>query len=414
MIRSISKKVPALCLALLTAATAYQSSYAQTVKNKPDGSANAPVETQPANSKYKPAFAGQTRIAGVKTKTPYTVTVLNKDLEHPWGLCLLPDGRFLISEKLGTMSIITTAGKVVKKITGLPAVVPDGQGGLLDVNIDPQFVKNRIIYWAYSEQTPTGTLLAVAKGKLAADETKVENIEVIYRATPAYKGPLQFGSRIVFDKNGNLLVSTGERSGADIRMQAQSLNSSLGKIVHLTKNGKAVAGGPFAKTADARPEIYAYGLRNPEGLAINPATGELWEAEFGPRGGDEINIIRPGKNYGWPVITYGIEYSGEKVGSGIQQKAGMQQPIYYWDPVVSPAGIAFYNSNVIPEWKGNLFVGGLSSTHIARLVIKNNKIVGEERLLKSEGERFRSLAVGKDGALYAVTDGGRFYRIAKK
>lgn len=415
MMRSISKKVPALCLALLTSVSAYNSSYAQTVKNKANGSAGAPVETQPANSKYKPAFAGQTRIAGVKTKTPYTVTVLNKDLEHPWGLCLLPDGRFLISEKLGTMSIITTAGKVVKKITGLPAVVPDGQGGLLDVNIDPQFVKNRMIYWAYSEQTSAGTLLAVAKGKLAADETKVENIEVIYRATPAYKGgSLQFGSRIVFDKNGNLFVSTGERSGADIRMQAQSLNSALGKVVHITKNGKAVPGGPFAKTPNARPEIYAYGLRNPEGMAINPATGELWEAEFGPRGGDEINIIRPGKNYGWPVITYGIEYSGEKVGAGIQQKAGMQQPIYYWDPVVSPAGIAFYNSTVIPEWKGNLFVGGLSSTHIARLVIKNNKIVGEERLLKSEGERFRSLAVGKDGALYAVTDGGRFYRIAKK
>lgn len=414
MIRSTSKKVPAFCFAMLASVFAFSSSYAQTVKNNP-ASGTIPVETQPANTKYKPAFAGQTRIAGVKTITPYTVTVLNKDLEHPWGICLLPDGRFLISEKLGTMSIITTAGKVVKKITGLPAVVPDGQGGLLDVNIDPQFAQNRMIYWAYSEQQASGgTLLAVAKGKLSADENKVQNIEIIYRATPAYKGSLQFGSRIVFDKNGNLFVSTGERSGADIRMQAQSLNSSLGKIIHITKSGKAVPGGPFAKTPDAKPEIYAYGLRNPEGMALNPATGELWEAEFGPRGGDEINIIRPGKNYGWPVVTYGIEYSGEKVGAGIQQKAGTQQPVYYWDPVVSPAGIAFYNSNVIPEWKGNLFVGGLSSTHIARLVIKNNKVVGEERLLKDQGERFRSLAVGKDGALYAVTDGGRFYRIAKK
>ncbi|HWW42668.1 PQQ-dependent sugar dehydrogenase [Pedobacter sp.] len=379
-----------------------------------NGDAQSPVETQPANTKYKPAFTGQTRIAGVKTKTPVSVTLLSKDLEHPWGICVLPDGRFLVSEKLGTMCIITTTGKIVKKITGLPKVVPDGQGGLLDVNIDPHFASNRMIYWDYSEQTSGGTLLAIAKGKLSADETKIENIQVIYRATPAYKGTLQFGSRIVFDKNGNLFVSTGERSGNDIRMQAQALNSSLGKIIHLTKDGKAVPGGPFSKTPNARPEIYALGLRSPEGLAINPLTGELWESEFGPRGGDEINIIRPGKNYGWPVITYGIEYSGEKVGDGIQQKKGMEQPVYYWDPVVSPSGIAFYNSNVIPEWKGNLFVGGLSSTHIVRLVIKNNKVVGEERFLKSEGERFRALAVGKDGALYAVTDGGRFYRVAKK
>jgi len=218
----------------------------------------------------------------------------------------------------------------------------------------------------------------------------------------------------VFDKNGNLFVSTGERSGNDIRVQAQALNSALGKIIHITKNGKAVPGGPFAKTADARPEIFAYGLRSPEGLAMNPITGELWESEFGPRGGDEINIIRAGANYGWPVITYGIEYSGGKVGDGIQQKARMQQPVYYWDPVVSPSGIVFYNNNAIPEWKGNLFVGGLSSMHIARLVIKNNKVVAEERLLKDEGERFRAVTVGKDGALYAVTDSGRFYRVAKK
>jgi glucose/arabinose dehydrogenase len=208
-----------------------------------------------------------------------------------------------------------------------------------------------MIYWDYSEPTDRGSLLAIAKGKLSADESKVENIEVIYRATPAYKGSLQFGSRIVFDKNGNLFVTTGERSGSDIRMKAQSLDAAIGKVIHITKSGKPVPGGPFAKTPNARPEIYAYGLRSPEGLAINPTTGELWESEFGPRGGDEINIIRPGKNYGWPVVTYGLEYSGEKVGAGIQQKEGVEQPVYYWDPVLSPAGIVFYNSNVIPEWQ---------------------------------------------------------------
>ncbi|MET1057701.1 MAG: PQQ-dependent sugar dehydrogenase [Pedobacter sp.] len=409
MIKSIRTKVPVLyatSLALIFAG----SGYVQAVKAQ----SLPAVETQAANTKYKPAFAGQTRIAGVKTKTPYSVSILSKTLEHPWAISPLPDGRFLITQKMGTMVIVNAAGKTIKNITGLPAVVPDGQGGLLDVAIDPQFATNRMIYWDYSEQTAGGTLLAIAKGKLAADESKVENIQVIYRATPAYKGSLQFGSRIVFDKSGNLFVTTGERSGTDIRMKAQALDAAIGKVIHITKNGKPVPGGPFAGTPNARPEIYALGLRSPEGLAVNPATGELWESEFGPRGGDEINIIRSGKNYGWPVVTYGLEYSGEKVGAGIQQKEGVQQPVYYWDPVVSPSGIVFYNSNVIPEWKGNLFVGGLSSMHIVRLVIKNNKVVGEERLLKSEGERFRALAVGKDGALYAVTDSGRLYRVAKK
>lgn len=312
------------------------------------------------------------------------------------------------------MRIETLAGKLDKKITGLPAVVAAGQGGLLDVNIDPQFASNRMIYWDYSEQTPEGTLLAVAKGKLSADETRVENPTVIYRATPAFKGSLQFGSRIVFDKNGNLFVSTGERSAAEIRVQAQQLNSSLGKIVHITKDGKPVPGGPFANKPGARPEIYAYGFRNPEGMARNPQTGDLWEAEFGPHGGDEVNLIRPGKNYGWPVITYGEEYSGDKVGDGIQQKAGMEQPVYYWDPSVSPSGIAFYNGDLIPEWKGNLFLGCLSGSHITRLAIRNNRVTGEEWLLENLGERFRALAQGKDGALYAITDGGKLYRIGKK
>ncbi|GAA4309071.1 PQQ-dependent sugar dehydrogenase [Compostibacter hankyongensis] len=373
-----------------------------------------PVETQKPNIGYKSAFAGQTRVGAIKTKTPLSVTVIDNSLDHPWGICNLPDGRFLISQKKGTMRIESPDGKSHKEVTGFPPVVPDGQGGLLDVNIDPQFSSNRMIYWDYSEKTSGGTLLAVAKGKLSADETKVENPTVIYRATPAFKGALQFGSRILFDKQGNLFVSTGERSAKEIRVQAQELNSSLGKVIHITKDGKPVPGGPFAHKAGARPEIYAYGFRNPEGMTWNPQTGEIWEAEFGPRGGDEVNIIRAGKNYGWPVITYGIEYSGDKVGDGIQQKAGMEQPVYYWDPSVSPSGITFYTGNAIPEWKGNLFIGCLSGSHITRLAIKNNKVVGEEWLLGDLGERFRALITGKDGALYAVTDNGKLYRIARK
>jgi glucose/arabinose dehydrogenase len=380
----------------------------------PDTSSTAPVETKEPNSDYKPAFPGQTRAPGVKTKTPLDITVVNSALDHPWSIRKLPDGRFLVTQKSGTMVILTADGKAQKKITGLPAVVDEGQGGLLDANIDPQFSSNRMIYWDYAEKSTEGSILAIAKGKLSADETKIENITVIYRANPPYKGTLQYGSRILFDKEGNLFVSTGERAGDDIRMKAQDLSTAIGKVLHLTKEGKPVANGPFANTANAKPEIYAYGFRNPEAMDWNPATGELWESEFGPRGGDEVNIVHPGKNYGWPVITYGIEYAGGKVGDGIQQKAGMEQPIYYWDPVLSPGGMTFYTGDAIAEWKNNLFIGGLSSTHIARLVIKDNKVVGEERLLADKGERFRALVTGKDGALYAVTDGGKMYRIAKK
>ncbi len=375
--------------------------------------AQNPVETNPPSADYKPAFDGQTRISGVKTTTPLSVSILNEKLDRPWAISVLPSGGFLITQKGGNMVILTADGKSSKVINGLPKVDDSGQGGLLDVTLDPDFAKNRMIYWAYSEPQTKGVLLAIAKGKLAESETAIESQTIIYRASPAYGGKLQYGSRIVFDKNGNMFVSTGERSGGDIRIQAQYLNSSLGKILHLTTDGKAVAGGPFAGKADARPEIYALGLRNPDGLAINPQTGDLWEAEFGPKGGDEVNIIKPGKNYGWPILTYGTEYSGNKVGDGIQQKEGMEQPVYYWNPSISPGCIAFYNSSAIPEWKGNLFVGGLGGSHIIRLVIKDNKIVGEERLLEGKGERFRDM-VEKDGSLFSVTDNGKLFKISKK
>jgi glucose/arabinose dehydrogenase len=273
-----------------------------------------------------------------------------------------------------------------------------------------------MVYWSFSENQPEGTLTAVAKGRLADDEKTIENATVIYRAFPAFKSNLHYGSRIVFDKNGNLFVSTGERSDIISRPQAQQLHSALGKIVHITKDGQPVSDNPFLNRTDAKPEIYSYGHRNVQSLAIHPETGDLWNGEFGPRGGDEINIIKPGKNYGWPTITYGIEYSGKTIGDGITQKEGMEQPVYYWDPVISPSGMTFYNADLIPEWKNNLFLGCLSGSHIARLVIKDNKVIGEERLLSNEGQRFRDVTVGKDGALYAVCDGqkGRLYRIGKK
>lgn len=374
----------------------------------------APVETNAPNSDYKPAFPGQTRIAGVKSKTAYEGKVLAEGLKNPWGVTSLPDGRLLITEKGGTMRIAKLSGELSAPITGIPTVNSDGQGGLLGVRVDPAFEQNRMVYWVFSEKLPEGNLTAVAKGKLSADEKKMEGATVIYRATPAYKGDLHYGGRILFDKQENLIISTGERSDTITRPQAQQLNSSLGKIIRITKEGKAVAGNPFEGKAGAKPELYSYGHRNVQGLAFHPVTGDLWEDEFGPRGGDEVNRIEPGKNYGWPTITYGIEYSGKKVGAAIQQKEGLEQPVYYWDPVVSPSGMTFYSSDSIPEWKNNLFIGGLSSTHIVRLVIENNKVVGEERLLDKEGQRFRDVTQGKDGALYAITDQGRLYRIYKK
>ncbi len=372
------------------------------------------VETKSPNSNYAPAFAGQTRIAAVKTSTPYEATVITQSLHHPWGLVAMPDGRLLITEKDGDLRIAKTDGSLSAAITGLPKVNSSGQGGLLGLTLDPQFAANRMVYWCFSEETIDGNLTAVAKGKLSADETHIENAVVIYRATPAHNSVLHYGGRIRFDKTGSLFVSTGERSDLETRPLAQSLQAALGKVLRITTEGQPAPGNPFATTAGACPEIYSLGHRNVQGLAINPETGDLWETEFGPRGGDELNRIEAGKNYGWPTITYGLEYSGEKVGDGIQQHAGLEQPIYYWDPVISPSGIAFYSGSGIPEWKNNLFIGSLSGTHLDRLVIKDNKVVGEERLLANEGQRFRDVTEGSDGALYAVTDDGRLYRIAKK
>ncbi|MBD2701553.1 PQQ-dependent sugar dehydrogenase [Spirosoma sp. BT702] len=374
----------------------------------------SPVETNPPNSTYRPAFTGQTRVAGVRTTISYASTVLTTALTSPWGIASLPDGRLLITQKTGAMRIATSTGQLGAPITGIPTVNPAGQGGLLGVRIDPAFVTNRTVYWVFSESTADGNLTAVAKGLLSQDETRFEGVTVIYRALPAYRGTAHYGGRIVIDPAGNLLVSTGERADNVTRLQAQSLNSGLGKIIRITKDGTPTAGNPLATQAGARPELYTYGHRNPQGLAIHPTTGDLWQSEHGPRGGDELNRIQAGANYGWPTITYGLEYSGSRVGDGIQQREGLEQPVYYWDPVVSPSGMTFYASNRIPEWQNNLFIGSLSGMHIVRLVIENNRVVGEERLLASEGQRFRDITQGTDGALYAITDGGRLYRIDKQ
>lgn len=382
-------------------------------KNPVEISQNASsVETQKPNTDYPPAFKGQTRIAAVATKTPYEVKVLAEKLGRPWAVINLPNGRFLVTEKSGYLILLSKEGVFQQKITGLPKVDDSGQGGLLDVALDPDFSSNRTIFWSFSEPFEKGNLTSVAKGQLSSDEKSIENATVIFRATPSYKGNLHYGSRLVFDKNGDLYVSTGERSDKETRALAQKTDNYLGKILKITKDGKPAARNPFLNKAGYKPEIYAYGIRNPQGLALDEK-GQLWDVEFGPKGGDEINLIEPGKNYGWGDVSYGLEYSGAKIGQGISKKEGTEQPVYYWDPVISPSGIAFYTGN-IEEWKNNLFIAALSGQHIARIILKDNKVVGEERLLEDKNERFRDVLNGLDGNLYAITDSGKLYKISKK
>lgn len=370
-------------------------------------------ETSDKNSPtFKPAFEGQTRVEGVKTKTVYNVEVIKSELGKPWGIINLPDGRFLITEKSGFMNILSADGKTMSKVVGFPTVDSKTQGGLLDVALDPDFKNNRMIYWTFSEPVSGGNHTAVGKGKLSGDEKTIENPQVIFRATPTYDGKLHYGSRLVFDKDGNLFVSTGERSDLETRPLALNTMAYLGKVLKMTKEGKPASGNPFFGNSKYKPEIYSYGHRNPQGLAMDEK-GQLWEAEMGPKGGDEVNLIQPGKNYGWGDVTYGIEYSGKKINAGTTQKEGTTQPVYYWDPSISMSGITFYTGN-IAEWKNNMMLGCLSGEKIIRLVIKNNKVVGEEWLLEDRKERFRDVHNGHDGNLYAITDSGKLYKISKK
>ena len=373
-------------------------------------------ETEKANTEYKPAFEGQTRANYIKTKTAYDVSIVTENIDLPWAIVNLPNNKLLITSKKGYMNIIDLNKPYeVKKVTGLPAVNHFNQGGLLDVILDPNFENNRTIYWSYSEPATDGSKndhTSIAKGILSADESKVENVQVIYRTFPSHDSGLHYGNRLVFDKDGYLYASFGERSSDEMRKYAQDLKSPLGKIIRITTDGKAAPNNPFASNKDALPEIYSLGHRSPQSLAFNEK-GELWEIEHGPRGGDELNLIQPGKNYGWPTITYGIEYAGGKISNGATKQEGLEQPNYYWDPVIAPSGAEFYTGN-IDEWKGSLFVGGMVKQALVRLVIDGNKVVGEEHLLLDQKDRIRDMVTGTDGNLYAVGDNGKLYRISKK
>lgn len=370
-----------------------------------------PFETNPPNTTYQPVSADQTRAPGTITQTAYSVTILTGDLISPWAVAALPDGRLVITEKAGTLRIMTADGGLSEPIGGFPAVDDRGQGGLLDVAPAPDFTSSRMLYFTLAEFTEEGSLTAVGRGRLSDDESSIEDFEIIWRAIPYYDNSSHFGSRLAFDQSGNIFVTTGERADLSTRPNAQLLDNGYGKVVHITPDGDPVPGNPFIGVTGALPEIYSYGHRNVQGLAIHPETGEVWISEMGPRGGDELNLIKSGGNYGWPVISYGIEYSGEPIPGGLTVMDGMEQPVYYWDPVLAPGGMTFYTSGVIAEWQGNLFIGGLGSEHISRLVLENGRVVAEEWLLVDQGQRFRDVCEGLDGALYTITDSGLLYRI---
>ena len=370
-----------------------------------------PFETTPPNTTYQPVAADQTRAPGAITQTEYTVTILTDKLISPWAIITLPDGRFLITEKAGNLRIMTADGVLSDPIDGFPEVDDRGQGGLLDVALSPDFETSRMLYFTLAESTSQGSLTAVGRGRLSDDETVVENFEIIWRAIPYFDNSAHFGSRLVFDGDGNLFVTTGERADLATRPNAQLLDNGHGKVVHITPDGDPVSDNPFIGVDGVLPEIYSYGHRNVQGLAIDPDTGDVWISEMGPRGGDELNLIKPGVNYGWPVISYGIEYSGDPIPGGITVMEGMEQPVYYWDPVLAPGGMTFYDSGVIEEWQGNLFMCGLGSKHISRIVLENDRVIAEEWLLADQGQRFRDICEGLDGALYIVTDAGLLYRV---
>lgn len=352
-----------------------------------------------------------------KEASRITVETFARGLKNPWALQFLPDGRLLVTEVGGTLRILDAAGKTSVQVAGVPAVVAAGQGGLLDVALSRAYATTGEIFLAYSEPRGSGRSgTAVARARLVLDgpSARLGDVRVIFQQKPDYSAPMHFGSRIALAPDGSLFVTLGERntgreSGA-MQQAAQDPSNHFGKVIRINAAGGAHASTP--KLQGWAPENWSIGHRNPQSAAIHPVSGKLWTVEHGARGGDEINIPEAGKNYGWPVISYGRDYSGARIGVGTE-RTGFEQPVYYWDPSIAPSGMVFYTGDLFPAWKGNLFVGALSGSHLARLVLSGEKVVAEERLLTSERERIRDVRQGPDGALYVATDSsnGRILKI---
>ncbi|PVY42208.1 PQQ-dependent sugar dehydrogenase [Pontibacter virosus] len=371
------------------------------------GTANAPDQ--------KPTFEGQTRACAIKSETAFDVQVLTKNLEKPWAIEPLPDGNLLVTEKPGRMRIVSATGQIGNPIAGIPKVDARGQGGLLDVALGPKFDSDRMIYWSYTEPRQGGNATSVARGVLSEDRSRVENVQVIFQAQPTYDGTMHYGSRLNFGPDGMLYITLGERSDIEIRPQAQQMNSHMGKTIRIAPDGKVPNDNPFVNKENHLPEIWSVGHRNVQAATFNDA-GEFWIVDHGPQGGDEVNKVEKGKNYGWPTVTFGEEYSGAPVPNAVTTKEGFVDPVYYWDPVIAPSGAQFYTGSAFPEWKGNLFVGGLRAQALVRLRIENNRVTGEEHLLKDRDQRVRDVRQGPDGALYVVTDkeNGELWKITPK
>jgi glucose/arabinose dehydrogenase len=364
-----------------------------------------PLETAPPNvPEFKPAFAGQTRARAVVTRTPLRVEEVASGFDKPWSLAFLPDGRMLVTEKpTGKLFIVTAKGEKSEPVAGLPEVDGRDQGGLLQVATGPDYQESKLIYWSYYEPRDGGNGLAVARARLVdGAKPKIEGLKVIFRMQPTMDSTKHAGGRLVFAPDGKLFVTLGERSILEGRKQARDLSSHLGKIVRIEPDGSVPKDGPYVDQSNARPDIWTSGHRNILSAALD-AKNRLWVVEMGPRGGDELNLIEKGKDYGWPDIGYGEEYSGETIHQRTQAP-GLEQPVYYWDPVISPSGLTIYSGALIPEWKGNFFIGGLSSKALVRLVLDNDRVVGEERLLMDRGARIRDVVQGPEGALYVLTD----------
>ncbi|MGE5792321.1 MAG: PQQ-dependent sugar dehydrogenase [Bacteroidota bacterium] len=337
----------------------------------------------------------------VKTdEASFRVVTVTERLEHPWGLAFLPDGRMLVTERAGRLRIVGRDGRLVPQpVAGLPKIEEYGQGGLLDVALHPRFAENALVYLSFAERGDGGYGTAVLRGRLA--DGTLENVEVIYRQQPKSRGGRHFGSRLVFDRAGFLYVTQGDRGEQD---RAQVAGDLAGKVVRLHDDGRIPKDNPFVARAGVRPEIFTLGNRNVQGAALHPATGELWTHEHGPQGGDEVNVLRAGANYGWPVITYGVNYGiGTKIGEGTS-KPGLAQPVHYWVPSIAPSGMAFYTGDRFTQWKGDLFVGALRDQLLVRLRLDGEKVVKEERMLVGTLGRIRDVRQGPDGLLYLLVD----------
>ncbi len=360
-----------------------------------------------------PALAAQTN-APEAPKTAVKLTTVAKGLENPWALEFLPDGRMLVTEKAGQLRVVEKDGKIGAPIKGVPKVMSEGQGGLLDVALANDFAESGRIFLSYSEPRANGengTSVASAKLASSGDGGALEDLKVIFRQQPGYDGDKHFGSRIVVMPDGNLFVTVGERSDRKTRVEAQNPKNHLGKVIYITPDGAPAASKPAQDGWD--PLIWSIGHRNVQGATLD-AAGTLWTLEHGPQGGDELNHPESGKNYGWPIITYGIEYSGGKIGEGISSKPGLEQPVYYWNPSIATSSLLLYTGDLFPEWKGNFLVGALKYMQVQRLVMKDGEVVAHEVLAEDIGERVRDLKQGPDGAVYIVTDDadGRIVRMA--